>query len=117
MKKLKNAFAAAVNGIRVCGSSEINYRIHVVAAIVAAAAGAWLKINRYEWLALLLCMLLVIITEMINTAIEKLCNMVHKDFHPVIKQVKDIAAGAVLLSALLSMICGIIIFLPKFFTI
>ncbi|MFN8252444.1 MAG: hypothetical protein U0V75_11245 [Ferruginibacter sp.] len=42
MKGFKNALAAAVNGIRLCGSSEINYRIHVVAAIVAAAAGAWL---------------------------------------------------------------------------
>lgn len=51
--------------------------------------------------------------EMLNTAVERLCDLVQKEIHPVIKVVKDIAAGAVLLSAGIAVICGAIIFIPK----
>jgi diacylglycerol kinase len=59
------------------------------------------------------CIAFVISMEMLNTAIEKLCDVVHKELHPDIKRVKDIAAGAVLVSAIFSLMTGLIIFLPK----
>lgn len=66
-----------------------------------------------EWIACLLCMGLVIGTEMINTAIEAVVDLASPQQHPLAAKAKDIAAGAVLIGAILSVIIGIIIFLPK----
>ena len=66
-----------------------------------------------EWIAIGFCIAFVIAMEMLNTALEKLCDVVHQEVHPGIKKVKDIAAGAVLISAIFSLITGLIIFLPK----
>jgi diacylglycerol kinase len=111
--KILKSFQYAFNGLRICLSSEINFRIHVVAAIGAAAAGIWLQISRAEWLALLLCTALVVSLEMMNTAIETLCNFITLSHHTKIEKIKDVAAGAVLVAGLISLVCGIIIFVPK----
>ncbi len=63
-------------------------------------------------MALLLCTGLVISLEMLNSAIERICNMYTTEFHPAIKIIKDIAAAAVLWSALISLVVGLLIFLP-----
>lgn len=68
-----------------------------------------------EWIALLVCFSLVLCLEMTNSAIEQLCNFIHEDFHPSIGKIKDISAGAVFLASMLSMIIGLIIFIPKLF--
>lgn len=75
--------------------------------------GFVLKISNTEWLFIIACSMLVLILELINTAIELLCDMVTKEIHPVIKIIKDASAAAVLLGAAGSMVTGIIIFLPK----
>jgi diacylglycerol kinase len=84
-----------------------------MAAIVALIFSLLFKISATEWIAVCFCIAFVITIEMMNTAIEKLCDVVYKEKHPVIKQVKDIAAGAVLISAFFSIITAAIIFLPK----
>ena len=112
MKTLKS-FAFAWNGLKICFTAEINFRIHVVSAIAAVLLGFVLKISTAEWLAVTGCIVFVVVMEMINTAIEQLCNMVHHDIHPGIKKIKDIAAGAVMLSAVCSLIIGAVVFLPK----
>jgi diacylglycerol kinase len=111
--KLFKSFGYAFTGIKTTFTSETNFKIHLLAAIIATALGIILNITVMEWIIIIFCMALVIIIEMINTAIEKLCDVVHKDIHPVIKMVKDIAAGAVLVAAASSLIIGFIIFLPK----
>ena len=88
-------------------------RIHLVAAVLACVAGFYFNITSVEWIVIILCIVLVISFELLNTAIEELCNMIHPEQHPVIKKVKDIAAGAVLVAAIGSVIAGLIIFLPK----
>lgn len=113
MKSFLKAFAAAFNGVKICLISEINFRIHVVAAIAAAAAGIGLGISNSEWLVVIICTAAVVTAEMFNTAVEKLCNIVQPGIHPGIKQVKDIAASAVLVTAVTSVVCGCIIFIPK----
>jgi diacylglycerol kinase len=85
----------------------------LLSAIVVLLLSVVFKISNTEWLAVTICIAFVIATEMINTSIEKLCDLVQKDFHPGIKKVKDIAAGAVLLSAICSLVIAVIIFLPK----
>jgi diacylglycerol kinase len=81
--------------------------------MVALLFSIVLKISAIEWFAVCFCIAFVITIEMLNTAIEKLCDVVHKEMHPGIKKVKDIAAGAVLVAAFFSAITGAVIFLPK----
>jgi len=66
-----------------------------------------------EWLFIILCSTLVLMLEMINTAIEQLCDLVTMEDHPLIKTIKDVSAAAVLLAAAASVATGLIIFLPK----
>lgn len=111
--KIVRSFGFAWNGIRECFATQVNFRIHLLLALLAILMGIVLKISSTEWILVFLCIFLVVVAEMFNTAIEKLSDIVEKGFHPVIRSVKDIAAGAVLVSALFSCITGIIIFLPK----
>ena len=116
MKKIVKSFAYAFNGLKLCFASEINFKIHLLFATAVLLLGVVFEISNTEWLAVTLCIAFVTATEMINTAIEKLCDVVQKDFHPGIKQVKDIAAGAVFLAAVCSLVIAVIIFLPKIST-
>jgi len=111
--KLVRSFGYALAGIRSCLGSEPNFRIHFSATIVVLILSIACNISTNEWIAVCFCVAFVISMEMLNTAIEKLCDIVHKDVHAGIKKVKDIAAGAVLVSAFFSLISGIVIFLPK----
>ena len=72
-----------------------------------------LGISAYEWLAVLLCTGIVIGFEMMNAAVEKLCDLVQQEYHPIIKAVKDISAAAVLWTSIVSALTGCIIFIPK----
>ena len=107
------SFGYAWAGLKFCFQSEQNFRIHSVLAIGALLFSIAFKISTIEWIAVCFCIAFVIIMEMLNTAIEKLCDVVHKEVHPGIKKVKDIAAGAVLIAAFFSLITGAVIFLPK----
>ncbi len=111
--KLLRSFMYAFNGIRLSFTSELNFRIHVLLAIVAIGLAMVLQISIYEWLILGFCIAFVLVVEMLNTALEKLCDVVHPDEHPGIKKVKDIAAGAVLISAIFSVVAGLVMFIPK----
>ncbi len=112
-----NAFKHALNGAGYFIRHDRNGRIHVAAAFLVAAAGAYCKISATEWCILLVCMAMVISFEMLNHALENLCNVVHAEYHPFIKTVKDVAAAAVLWSVIISVIIGLLIFVPKIVTI
>ncbi|CAN5627350.1 diacylglycerol kinase family protein [soil metagenome] len=112
-QSLLKGFYNAWKGIQNFFLHDRNGRIHLGAGIATVLAGFILKVSAIEWVVLLICIAVVISLEMINAAIEKLCDMVHKDFHPGIKIIKDISAGAVLLAAVISIVIGTIIFLPK----
>ena len=111
--KIIKSFVFAFNGVKNCFTSETNFKIHTMAAVITIALGIAVHISNTEWLIVIGCIAFVITMEMLNTAIEKLCDVVQEGFHPGIKKVKDIAAAAVLVSAACSAIIGVIIFLPK----
>jgi diacylglycerol kinase len=111
--KLLKSVTYALAGIISAFASEVNFKIHILAAVIATALGIVLHIAHTEWLVIILCIAFVLAMEMINTAIEQLCNVANKETHPAIKKIKDIAAGAVLVAAMGSLIIGGIIFLPK----
>ncbi len=103
----------AWQGIKYCFTSEKNFRTEVIISLITTIAAIVFKIGVSEWLAILFCSALVLSLEIINTSIEKLSNVVTTSIHPVIKLVKDMAAGAVLLVSIISLIIATIIFLPK----
>ena len=111
MKRLYS-FKYAFAGLLCFFRKDSNGQLELLAAIVVVAAGCFFHISNLEWLAVLLCIGSVLTLEMINTSIEKLCDMVQPEYHPQIKTIKDIAAAAVLLAAVVSLVIGIIIFYP-----
>jgi len=111
--KLIKSFAFAWQGLRYCFLTQQNFRIHLTVLLMVIVLGGILKINQIEWLIITGCAMLVLSMELLNTAIEKICDLFTKDIHPVIKVIKDIAAAAVLIAAIGSFFCGIIIFFPK----
>src|SRR4051812_49202939 len=113
MKKSLKSFYYAWLGLKRCALKERNFRIQLIGAAAVIFVSTALHISSMEWLIILICTGSVLCLEMINTALEHLCNVISTDFHAGIKTIKDIAAGAVLLCAFVSLVCGAIIFIPK----
>jgi diacylglycerol kinase len=101
----------ALEGLGSLIRSEKNMWIHLAATIVVIIAGILRHIDRHDWSILIIAIAGVWITEAINTAIEKLSNVVSPEIHPVIKQAKDISAAAVLIAAIIALILGAFVFL------
>ncbi|WP_338750182.1 diacylglycerol kinase family protein [Bacillus sp. FJAT-52991] len=111
-KRLTASHQFALQGIRLA-MDEPNFRFHMAAAVIAILMGMWLSLTKMEWVLVLFLVFGMFILEIINTAIEKTVDLVTEEYHPLAKQAKDLAAGAVLLYAFLSVIVGLIIFIPK----
>jgi diacylglycerol kinase (ATP) len=103
----------AFQGITTFFKTQHNAWIHAFAAIVTISLGFVLKLSLNEWCWIVVAIALVFISEMLNTAIEFLTNLVSPEFHPLAKKVKDVAAAAVLIAAFTAIVIGITIFLPK----
>ena len=112
LKKQLRSFHYAWNGLRTCARNEQNLRFHLVAAVVATGAGWAFDISRTEWALVCLCIGLVIGAEVMNTAIERLVDLVSPERQPLAGLVKDIAAGGVLVCAITAAVVGVIIFWP-----
>jgi len=106
------SFGYAMKGIALVIRYEHNARIHLVSAMAATAMGILLHINRVEWVLVILCVGLVIVTEIVNTAIEKLVDLVSPQQSEQAKVIKDISAAAVLVSACIALLTGLVVFLP-----
>lgn len=109
VRSFKYAFA----GLKTLFLEEHNARIHAAAAVVATILGFVLDISPNEWIALVIVIGAVFVCELFNTSLEALADFASPEKHPQIKKVKDLAAAAVLMSALSALITGAIIFLPK----
>ena len=111
VKERLKSFKYAANGLRILVIQEHNARIHVSVAIVAVTLGLVLKLSYLEWIAILIAIAMVFVPEIFNTAIERLCDFVQPGHNQAIKEIKDIAAGAVLISAMFAVVIGIILLL------
>src|ERR1044072_9003314 len=100
----------ALKGIYAAIKEQRNLKIQLSIALAVVAAGIYFDISTTEWCIVLLTIALVVRLEMINSAIEDLVNLITQEHHPLAGKIKDIAAGAVLIAALLSTIIGILIF-------
>lgn len=113
IKKRLQSFVYAFSGLKTLFKEEHNARIHAVVAVVVIVLGLLFHISTMEWLAVLLCIALVFSLELINSAIENLADYTSPDKNDFIRRAKDMAAAAVLVSAMVSVVVGIIIFLPR----
>ena len=107
------AFINALNGTIHFFKTERNGKIQGVIAILVLITGFFLHLSSTEWILVLLCISSVFIPEIMNSALEHLCNLVHNEYHPLIKHIKDVSAGAVLMASVISAVIGLMIFLPK----
>ena len=114
-KKLRNSFKYAFEGIVEAYKTEQNLKIHFFIMTLVIIAGFIFKISAMEWMVCLLLFAIVISLELVNTAIETTVDIAMPEINEKAKYAKDIAAGAVLFSAIISVIVGLIIFLPKIF--
>ena len=112
-KKIINSFKYAIEGIKEALKTERNMKIHVMIMFLVIIAGIALKINFLEWIICIILFGLVIAGELFNTAIENLVDMIMPYKNEKAKAAKDISAGAVLVFAIVSVVVGISIFLPK----
>lgn len=110
------SFKYAFDGFKTLIKDEHNARIHLIATAIAVMAGIYFEINRTEWINILFTIGLVISMEAINSAIENLSDIVCPEKSPIIKKVKDLSALAVLICAIVAILIGILIFLPKIIT-
>ena len=113
--KAENFFKSqghARNGLKLIFRNERNFRIDLVIAFVVILAGIAFEISYTDWIALSLVISMVFVAETINSAIEAICDTVSLDYKVNIKYAKDVSAGAVLVTAFVSVITGLIIFMP-----
>jgi diacylglycerol kinase len=121
-KKVKNSFLGflkgfhyAAKGIWKVARTERNFKIHLTIVLLVAVAGFMFSVSATEWMMIVLVTGLVLSAEMFNTAIESLVDRVSPEYEKTAGQIKDIAAGAVLITAVAAAVVGVIIFGPKIF--
>lgn len=110
MKYFFKSFVYAVNGIWSGVADQLNLKVQIGVAILVVAAGYYYNIMALEWCVILLCIALVLGLEMMNSAIESLVDLVTLERKPLAGRIKDIAAGAVLLVSLISVVIGVVVF-------
>lgn len=112
-RSLIDSFNYAVDGIIYTLKTQRNMRIHFSLAIIVLVSSLFLNFSRLEFLILFLTVSFVIASEMINTSIEKSIDLFTEDYHPLAKIAKDVAAGAVLVSAINAIVVGYLLFFDR----
>ena len=113
VKKRILSLKHGIRGIVTMLRMEHNYRIHLTVLLIVIILGIFLHIKPVEWAIVAVVSGMVIISELFNSAIEDLADIVHPDWDQKIGRIKDYTAGAVFIASVISLIAGIIIFIPK----
>ncbi len=113
MGRFVKSFGYAFSGLGYAFKSQLNFKVHILILIVVGTGGYWLKLSVGEWLWVIVAAGIVLIAELLNTAIEVLVDLVSPAIHPKAKIIKDVAAAAVLIAAVTAVLIGLLIFVPK----
>lgn len=111
-RTLLESFRYAFAGLWYALRTQRNTRIHLVIAAAVIIMGIWLELSFVEWAVLILTIGFVLVGEMLNTVAETLVDLINPGYHPLAKTVKDVTAGAVLLTAIISVIVGLVVLGP-----
>lgn len=115
LKNHAKSYKYASEGIMHTLRTQSNIWVQIPIAVMVLAAAWYFRVAGWEWIVLVLAIAFVLTAELFNTAIEAMMNVVHKDFDIDVKIAKDIAAGAVLVSAIASVVVGFLVFGPRIF--
>ena len=110
IRKLRQSFHYAACGLRACMKTERNFRIHMTAAVYVACAAAMAGLDAVRCAVLCVCFALMMGAELMNTAIERLCDRQATGYDNLVREAKDIAAAAVFLCALFCVVVGVLFF-------
>lgn len=113
VRTLLKSFQYAYHGLRYCLVTQRNMRIHFFFVLLVTFGGIAFRISMVEWIALFITFSLVITSEMFNTAIEKAVDLVTEEWHEKAKIAKDVAAGAVMVNAIVAVFVGVLIFFHR----
>lgn len=113
---IRDGFRFAGAGLLHVVLTQRNFRIHLLITLLVILLGSWLQIPRLSWALLALAIGYVLTAEIFNTAAEVLVDLTSPDYHPLARQVKDLAAGGVLLSAIVAVVIGLLILGPSLLT-
>lgn len=108
-----DSFRYALKGLQTVFQEERNMRTHVIFGTIVFLFTLFLPMTRLDWLWIIVSIFMVLVMEIWNTVVENLVDLVTEEFHPIAKKVKDMAAAAVMLTTVFSVIVGLIILLPK----
>ncbi|MFO7612725.1 MAG: diacylglycerol kinase family protein [Clostridia bacterium] len=111
--KIIKSFRDAVKGIIYIFMTQRNFRIQAICFLLVLFAALLLQLSLSETAIVVFAGGMVLVGEMVNTGLEKLVDLIKPDYHPLVRTIKDISAGVVLISSFLAVIIGVIIFLPK----
>lgn len=117
MERLIKSFSHAIDGLKILITEEKNYLLHLSASLFACLLGFWLKITPAEWSLLFVLIGFVLTAETLNTSIENIMDFVCLQEKDQIRKIKDLSAAAVLISAIVAAVVGVIIFAPKLWLI
>ena len=106
------SFRCAIRGLRVMIVSQHNAWIHALATIIVLLVSVYFRLTRAEWCWIIVAIIAVWTAEALNTAFEFLTDVASPEFHPLAEKAKDVAAGAVLITAIGSALIGLIVFGP-----
>jgi diacylglycerol kinase len=113
LTKMLKSFKYAIKGIKYMILKENNFKFHLLATVLVMGLGLYCKISANSWIAILLCCALVLSLETINTAIEKLVDLVSPEQNPKAGLIKDVAAAAVLIAAIFSVCVAVVVLLSE----
>ena len=113
IKKRIKSFSYAFAGLRVLFREEHNSWIHATAAICVIIAGFLFRIAPYEWIAIAIVIGMVLSSEILNSSLERTADFIKAERDDRKRDIKDLGAAAVLVSAISAAIVGLIVFLPK----
>ncbi len=109
-RKHLRSYKAAFNGLNIAFNHELNFQIELLFMAIVILMGFVFNVNKSEWIVIILCIGITLSAELMNTSIEVLGEL--KRFNSVIKKIKDLAAAAVFVAAVMDVILGCIIFTP-----
>lgn len=115
MKRLIKSFVYAFRGVAKGWREEQNLQMQTLAAVIILGLGWYLGISAAEWLAVIFAISLVLIVEFVNSAVERITDVLKPRINGYVKEIKDIMAGAVMLASITAVVIGAIVFLPYFF--
>ena len=112
IKRLYKSFVYSFRGLFKTFKEEQNLKVQTFIGLLALGFGWYFKISRFEWLALILVISLVILMEVVNSAVERVTDVLKPRINGYVKEIKDIMAAAVMLASFIAVIVGLIIFIP-----